>query len=587
MQNLTIRLRLIVTMAFMAVLLVGGGIMGMLGVRSSNAIIGEIFSNQLPSVDALANSRIALLRARTTLDRAIIHPEAADFAESVRLSEQMYLKSEDFWKKYTSLPAEGEEKRLTEEVANARSRFLNEAYTPMLAAIKAGNKDEADRINMNVVQPIFLDYSDKMSKLGEYQFTTAEKLLSNAKEAYSQFVWLDIVGVLLGLGAVFVSAYYLLRAISHPLGVILHQFEYIGSGDLTHEIRVDSSDEMGRLLSGLEQMRQSLARTVSVVRQSSESIASSSDEIATGNMDLSSRTEQQAASLEETASSMEELTSTVQQNADNARQANVLAVSASEVASRGGEVVGNVVHTMSSIKESSSKIVDIIGVIDGIAFQTNILALNAAVEAARAGEQGRGFAVVATEVRSLAQRSANAAKEIKELINDSVAKVEAGTKLVDDAGKTMDEIVVSIKSVADIMAEITAASAEQSDGISQVNLAITKMDETTQQNAALVEQAAAAASSMQDQARHLNREVSIFKVDGQQSSFMNAPAPEAPRQTPKVAKASPKPSAFKKPILKSLAASRAASNADEVAASSSSSNKKVSTPAGEDDWEEF
>jgi methyl-accepting chemotaxis protein len=235
--------------------------------------------------------------------------------------------------------------------------------------------------------------------------------------------------------------------------------------------------------------------------------------MATGNMDLSGRTEQQAASLEETASSMEELTSTVQQNADNARQANSLALTASEVARKGGQVVGDVVNTMSSIKDSSRKIVDIIGVIDGIAFQTNILALNAAVEAARAGEQGRSFAVVATEVRNLAQRSANAAKEIKELIGDSVDKVDAGARLVDDAVRTMGEIVVSIKGVADIMAEITAASAEQSDGISQVNQAITQMDEATQQNAALVEQAAAAAGSMQEQVNNLNQAVGIFKVN--------------------------------------------------------------------------
>jgi methyl-accepting chemotaxis protein len=266
------------------------------------------------------------------------------------------------------------------------------------------------------------------------------------------------------------------------------------------------------LLQALKDMNESLVRIVGEVRAGTDTIGTASGQIATGNLDLSSRTEAQAGSLEQTAGSMEELTSTVKQNADNARQANQLVVSASDVAVKGGAVVGQVVHTMGSIKESSRKIVDIIGVIDGIAFQTNILALNAAVEAARAGEQGRGFAVVATEVRNLAQRSAAAAKEIKALIGDSVEKVDAGSKLVDDAGATMNEIVTSVKRVADIMSEITAASQEQSTGIEQVNQAIAQMDEATQQNAALVEEAAAAAMSMQDQAGNLSMVVSVFKL---------------------------------------------------------------------------
>ncbi len=265
-----------------------------------------------------------------------------------------------------------------------------------------------------------------------------------------------------------------------------------------------------------------LTEIVTQIKESTESINVASKEIAAGNTDLSSRTEEQASSLEETASSMEELTSTVKQNAENAKQANQLAAGASEVAVKGGDVVGQVVVTMSSINESSKKIVDIISVIDGIAFQTNILALNAAVEAARAGEQGRGFAVVATEVRTLAQRSAAAAKEIKELIGDSVEKVGAGTKLVDEAGTTMKEIVASVKRVTDIMAEITAASQEQSAGIEQVNTAITQMDEVTQQNAALVEQAAAAAESMEEQAGNLAQAVSIFKMSQQAGHFTAA-----------------------------------------------------------------
>jgi methyl-accepting chemotaxis protein len=273
-------------------------------------------------------------------------------------------------------------------------------------------------------------------------------------------------------------------------------------------------DEPGRLLHALDEMSQGLVRIVTEVRQGTDAIATASGEIASGNLDLSSRTEQQASSLEETASSMEELTSTVKQNAENARQANQLAASASDVAQRGGAVVSDVVETMASIDASSRKIVDIIGVIDGIAFQTNILALNAAVEAARAGEQGRGFAVVASEVRNLAQRSASAAKEIKALIDDSVGKVAAGSRLVGQAGSTMDEVVASIRRLTDIVAEISHASSEQTHGIEQINDAITQMDHVTQQNAALVEQAAAAADAMQGQAARLARAVSTFKLDG-------------------------------------------------------------------------
>ncbi|HJV74392.1 MAG TPA: methyl-accepting chemotaxis protein, partial [Noviherbaspirillum sp.] len=299
----------------------------------------------------------------------------------------------------------------------------------------------------------------------------------------------------------------------------------IASGDLTEAIDTSKSDRSS-LVSAMKMMQDSLAALVVQVRSGTNSIATASGQIAAGNQDLSSRTEEQASSLEETASSMEELTSTVKQNADNARQANQLAASASEVAGKGGAVVAQVVDTMGAINDSSKKIVDIIAVIDGIAFQTNILALNAAVEAARAGEQGRGFAVVASEVRSLAQRSAGAAKEIKSLIDDSVEKVNTGAQLVNVAGTTMEEIVESVKRVTDIMGEITAASQEQTAGIEQINQAITQMDQVTQQNAALVEEAAAASEAMQGQASELAQIVSTFKVD---ESLVEIPASAVPR----------------------------------------------------------
>ncbi|HEY0846216.1 MAG TPA: methyl-accepting chemotaxis protein [Noviherbaspirillum sp.] len=305
--------------------------------------------------------------------------------------------------------------------------------------------------------------------------------------------------------------YFVSRSITRPLGHAIKVAQSVAAGDLSTHIDVRNRNETGQLMQALRDMNASLSRTVEQVRIGADTIAAASGQVAAGNLDLSARTDMQARSLAETASTMRRLTDTVSQNSEHARQADQLAISASEVAIKGGEVVTQVIQTMGSINESSKKIVDIIGVIDGIAFQTNILALNAAVEAARAGEQGKGFAVVATEVRSLAQRSSAAAKEIKTLIGDSVEKVDVGSKLVDQAGATMDDIVASVKRVNDIMGEITAASREQSEGIEQVNQAISRMDEVTQQNTLLVEQAAAAAESMQEEARSMTELISVFK----------------------------------------------------------------------------
>jgi methyl-accepting chemotaxis protein len=340
----------------------------------------------------------------------------------------------------------------------------------------------------------------------------------------------------------------------------------IAGGDLRTDVQLRAGDETS-LLFAMKSMRDRLARIVSEVRQGTDAIASASGEIASGNLDLSSRTEEQASSLEETAASMEELTSTVKQNADNARQANVLAQTASNVAGQGGDVVAQVVQTMGSINDSSKKIVDIITVIDGIAFQTNILALNAAVEAARAGEQGRGFAVVAGEVRTLAQRSAAAAKEIKALIGDSVDRVEAGTRLVDQAGSTMTEVVTSIQHVTDIMAEISAASQEQTSGIEQINQAISQMDNVTQQNASLVEEAAAASEALQNQAARLAELVSVFQIDDR------APPPAARRPV------------RAEPVMTALPVPAAKPAAPVVKAAPARAKAPATT--GADDWEEF
>ena len=338
-----------------------------------------------------------------------------------------------------------------------------------------------------------------------------------------ELIWalLAVTTVLLALGL------YLLvrRIVSQPLGELTGAVTTVANGDLTQAFRNNRQDEIGALVNEVEGMRQRYLQALSQVRASVDSIGSASAEIASGNQDLSARTEQTASNLQRTAASLEHLTGTVKQSADAAHQANQLAASAAEVAARGGAVVGEVVSTMNDINQSSRKIADIISVIDGIAFQTNILALNAAVEAARAGEQGRGFAVVASEVRSLAHRSAEAAREIKTLIGASVEKVESGSRLVQNAGNTMDEIVGSVKRVSDIIGEISAAAAEQSDGIGQVNSAVNQLDQMTQQNAALVEQSAAAAESLRDQAQRLAQVVAVFKLAGVGPSALPAPAP--------------------------------------------------------------
>ncbi|MFM9924744.1 methyl-accepting chemotaxis protein [Variovorax sp. H27-G14] len=406
-----------------------------------------------------------------------------------------------------------DEKALYAKVAAARKVVLD--TLGVIGKLKDGGQQaEANTMVETQFTDALAGYSGAVEALAGHQ---REKIDAAAKGIASDYtagrtMLLVLSAFALVVGALF--AWRLTLGIVRPLGRAVTVAETVAAGDLSAHIVVESRDEAGQLMHALREMNASLAKVVGEVRMGTDTIATASNQIASGNQDLSSRTEEQASSLEQTAASMEELTSTVKQNADNARQANQLAVSASEVAVKGGSVVSQVVQTMGSINASSKKIVDIIGVIDGIAFQTNILALNAAVEAARAGEQGRGFAVVASEVRNLAQRSAAAAKEIKTLIGDSVEKVEAGSKQVAEAGRTMEEIVGSVKRVTDIMGEITAASQEQTSGIEQINQAISQMDQATQQNAALVEEASAAAQSMQEQAGNLSQVVGVFRLDG-------------------------------------------------------------------------
>lgn len=446
----------------------------------------------------------------------------------------------------------------------------------VFSLIAAGNVEQAHSIVShksivlaNDINATSRALQDNVTKISEDAF--ASSLAENNKIRMAIIIAL-VVCVLIGIGlATFISI-----VVSKPILQAISLAKRVAGGDLSVRFPSPYKDETGQLITTLDEMSQSLSTIVSHIRQGSESIYVASNQIAAGNMDLSSRTEQQASSLEETASAMEELTSTVKQNADNAAQANKLAINASEVATSGGEVMDNVVKTMGTINESSHKIVDIISVIDSIAFQTNILALNAAVEAARAGEQGRGFAVVASEVRNLAQRSASAAKEIKSLIDHSVDNVNYGNELVAQAGKTMTDVVTSIRRVTDIVSEITAASKEQSSGLEQINIAITQMDEVTQQNAALVEEAASATQSMVNQAGTLQKDVAFFRITGNTTKLPTAPS-----------RSSAAPAATKN--ITTAPVTSQPQKAPAIAASRGTEKKKPVTtaPDNDDDWTEF
>ncbi|MGK5027609.1 methyl-accepting chemotaxis protein [Janthinobacterium sp. RB2R34] len=507
--------------AFFCVALLGAIVagVGIYNMGKIDTMAGKMYHNELLGLSHIKEANIALIKAgrargnfllaTTDEERATRRADIAKFlaANKASLAKAQPLfvtpAAKELFARFSTVEAE-----YMTVMAQALTLAAAEPLaqrSPELTALLNKTRDHANELDSLL---------DKLSEQKEMRAKEAAEQASSVYQTSRSFMIALVLGSVaagLALGALITRS--LTRQLGGEPAYAARIAGAIAEGDLTVAIQTRSGDSSS-LLFAMQTMRDKLVGIVSQVRAGTETIATASSEIAQGNMDLSSRTEEQASSLEETASSMEELTSTVRQNAENARQANTLAGAASDVAGKGGAVVGQVVQTMESINASSRKIVDIISVIDGIAFQTNILALNAAVEAARAGEEGRGFAVVAAEVRNLAQRSGQAAREIKALIGDSVAQVEVGARLVQDAGLTMDEVVGSVRRVADIMQEITAASSEQSAGIEQVNIAIVQMDQVTQQNAALVEQAAAAAESMQDQATALSEIVSVFRLAG-------------------------------------------------------------------------
>ncbi|RZI42381.1 HAMP domain-containing protein [Herbaspirillum sp. HC18] len=532
--NFKVGTRLAAGFGLVVLLLVGITALGIGRLSVLNDSTELIVKDRYPKV-ALANKLLEGIEDTAAMLRnLLILKDAGAIAEEKKKIMETRKEVETYLAELDRSLSTPKGREIFQSITDSRARY-RQGQTEYLKLLDEGRKDEAADLLVKVVTPDQEKYIEQVKALVVLGGKLMEKSGAEAGEQYRSGVaiMLALAGVAILVACV--SAWRVTRSITHPLHYAVHVARTVAAGDLTSDIHVRSKDETGELMQALKDMNASLAKIVAQVRSGTETIANASGEIAAGNMDLSSRTEQQASSLEETASSMEELTSTVKQNADNARQANELAMSASEVAVKGGAVVAQVVDTMGEINESSRKIADIIGVIDGIAFQTNILALNAAVEAARAGEQGRGFAVVAGEVRNLAQRSASAAHEVRALIGSSVEKVESGAKLVNDAGATMQEIVESIGRVTDIMGEITAASVEQTAGIEQINQAIAQMEQATQQNASLVEEAAAASQAMQDQAMHLEALVDEFKIDASaKSQGTSIPAP-AIKAMPQVA----------------------------------------------------
>jgi methyl-accepting chemotaxis protein len=594
LTNMKVGMRLGLGFALVLVLLVAVTAVGILRMaqiqdRLDHVVgVNNVVTGLVVEMRNNVSERITSLRTLTLMTSADdMEPELNKFKEQTRKYDDVQAKLEA---KFAAESSQ-QEKALLASVKEAEGVAMP-AIGKASELYLANKAEDATRVMIKEIRPAQKKWMDALEQLAALEQKLNAQAQTDAESAFANarnfMLIMLLLAVAMGVAAAWVISRSLTKQLGGEPGYTARIAGSIAHGDLSIPIETADNDR-GSLLVEMREMRNSLVDIVAQVRRGTETIGTASREIAAGNLDLSSRTELQASSLEKTASAMEVLTTTVRQNADNAREANQLAASASDVARKGGDVVSQVVGTMGEINSSANKISDIIGVIDGIAFQTNILALNAAVEAARAGEQGRGFAVVASEVRNLAQRSAAAAKEIKTLIGDSVEKVERGSKLVGQAGVTMEEVVSSVKRVTDIMSDIAAASAEQSAGIEQVNLSIIEMDSMTQQNASLVEEAAAAAQSLQDQAGELSRVVSIFKLDENDAHRSEpvvalAAAPVA-ASVPAVVRQPVKRSAARAAAMKKSSAA-AAPRADSAEAPAKPKAPAAAATAG-DEWEEF
>ena len=510
MKNFTIRSRLLFTMGSLAVLLFALGSTALYGLKKNKETFREVYDNRLVALGQLDHVIRSILRTQIELSAAT-HVPARQIPAHLKNIEDNIALADAQWRAYIGTAMTAEEEVLLKHFEHVHQVFHHEVVVPTVALLKAGDQKSA-QANFSEVLGLFQEVRTTMDKLIKIQLDIGESDYAHAQRSYEKFKIFAMLLVLCGLLLAVGMALWLMRLIFKPLRKAVHISSAISGGDLTQQIEVTSSNETGKLLSSLKEMNSSLQEIVGRVRSSIDTIASVTDKITTGNQDLSARTWQQARALEQAVTVVEALTLTLRKNSDYARQANQFALCASEVASKGGEVMAQVVQTMTSINAAAEKIVSIIAVIDSLAFQTNILALNAAIEAAHVSGQRGGFAVVAEEVRNLAQRSAQAAREIKALIHDSVEKIDAGSVLVDRAGATMDDIVVSVNRVTGIMADIAAAGDEQEAGIEQIHRAISEIDEVTHKNTTLAEDAVVAAMSLQDQANGLTQVVSIFKL---------------------------------------------------------------------------
>ena len=510
MRNLTVKAKLFATLALTSAILVVVGILGFTGTRSSNADLDAIFNNRFMPTGWIGTIEAYEREILEKAEEVVIRQDATAVKGAMDVLNSRGADVKALWSKIEAAELTEKEKQISTEFGQNERDVLSYVEQALLSA-QAGSFDKAEKMLIDNARPTYDKMTAASDRLLVTQIEVAQQMQTAAQSRFKRTSAVITASILIGIGLAVVFGTYLIRSIMGALGAAVSIADRIAGGELGNDVQVNSGDELGRLLDSLKRMDAKLVEIVTGVRGSADAVGAAARQLSHGNDDLSQRTQEQAAALEETASSMEQMTATVKQNADNARQANQLAVGAREQAEKGGSVVHRAIGAMGEINASSRKIADIISVIDEIAFQTNLLALNAAVEAARAGEQGRGFAVVATEVRNLAQRSASAAKEIKDLINDSVDKVKVGSELVDESGKTLSEIMESVKKVTDIVAEIAAASEEQSAGIEQVNNAVSQMDNVTQQNAALVEEASAASKSMEQQSGDLVSQIGYFR----------------------------------------------------------------------------